>query len=140
MALSIETAPDVQRRVCPDCGRPFSSVHGFLYEDGSPYAVYHAMLQRDHPSMVVDVAVSFGSWDDETTASDRTRIGIRVWPEGEELKMHVNDPDESAWGDSEKLGKMADRGEVLGTPLEHEALRIVEFVIAHDSRIDEHLR
>src|SRR5512132_841888 len=139
MALSIETAPEVQQRVCPDCGRPFSTVHGFLYEDGDPYAVYHAMLQRDHPSIVVDVAVSFGSWAEEATASDRTRIGIRVWPEGEELKMHVNDPGESAWGDSDELGKMADRERVLGTPVEQEALRAVEFVIEQDNRIEQHL-
>jgi hypothetical protein len=140
MALSIEPAPEVEQQVCADCGRPFSSVHGFLYEDGDAYAVYHALLQRDHPATVVDVALSFGSWADEATAVDRTRIGIRVWPEEDELKMHINDPRESAWGDSETFGEMAGRGEVLGTPLEQEALRTVEFVIAHDSRVEEHLR
>lgn len=140
MTLSIETAPEVQQRVCADCGRPFSSVHGFVYEDGNAYAVYHAILQRDHPSTVVDLALSFGSWVEEATAADRTRIGIRVWPEKDELKTHINDPGESGWGDSETFGKMAGRGEVLGTPLEQEALRTVEFVIWHDSRIEEHLR
>ena len=54
--------------------------------------------------------------------------------------MHINDPRESAWGDSATFGQMAGRGEVLGTPLEKEALRTVEFVIAHDSRVEEHLR
>jgi hypothetical protein len=54
--------------------------------------------------------------------------------------MHINDPAESAWGDSEILGKMASRRDVLGTPLEQEALRTVEFVIAHDKRVEEHLR
>lgn len=54
--------------------------------------------------------------------------------------MHINDPGESAWGDSNTLGKMAGRREVLGTAVEREALRAVEFVIAHDSRIEEHLR
>jgi hypothetical protein len=140
IALSIEAAPEVQQRVCPDCGRPFSSVHGFVYEDGDAYAVYHAILQSDHPSTVVDLALSFGSWGEEATAADRTRIGIRVWPEEDELKMHINDPGESAWGDSDAFGKMAGRGQVLGTPLEQEALRAVVFVVAHDSRIDEHLR
>jgi hypothetical protein len=32
------------------------------------------------------------------------------------------------------------RSEVLGTPLEREALRTVEFLITHDPRISEHLR
>jgi hypothetical protein len=140
MALSMETAPEVQQRVCRDCGRPFSSVHGFLYDEGNPYAVYHAILQSDHPSTVVDLALSFGSWAEEGTAADRTRIGIRVWPEEDELKMHINDSGESAWGDSDTFGKMAGRTEVLGTRLEHEALRTVAFVIAHDSRIEDHLR
>jgi hypothetical protein len=88
----------------------------------------------------VDIALSFGSWAEDATAADRMRVGIRVWPEEDELKMHINDPRESAWGDSETLGKMVSRGDVLGTPLEQEALRTVEFVSAHDSRIEEHLR
>jgi hypothetical protein len=140
MALSIEPAPEVEQRVCPDCSRPFSSVHGFLYDDGNAYAVYHAILQRDHPATVVDFALSFGSWTEQATAADRTRVGIRVWPEDDELKMHVNDPGKSAWGDSETFGEMAGRGDVLGTPLEQEALSAVDFVIAHDSRVDDHLR
>jgi hypothetical protein len=140
VALSIETTPEVQQRVCADCGRPFSSVHGFLYEDGNAYAVYHAMLQKDHPSAVVDLAVSFGSWAEEATAADRTRIGMRVWPEGDELKMHINDAGESARGDSDTFGQIAGRGQVLGTPMEQEALRTVEFVIAHDSRVEDHVR
>jgi hypothetical protein len=140
MALSIEAAPEVRPHVCADCGRSFSSVYGFLYEDGDAHAVYTAVLQSNHPSTVVDIALSFGSWAEEATAADRTRVGVRVWPEEDELKMHINDPAESAWGDSDTLGKIAGRGEVLGTPLEREALRAVEFVIAHDSRIEEHLR
>jgi hypothetical protein len=35
---------------------------------------------------------------------------------------------------------MANRGEILGTPLEKQALQTVEFLIAHDARIDRHLR
>ena len=140
MALAIEPAPEVQQRVCPDCGRPFASVHGFLYEDGNARAVYHAILQTDHPATVVDLALSFGSWAEEATGADRTRIGIRVWPEEGELKVHINDPGESAWGDSETFGRMATRAEILTTPLEQEALRAVEFVIANDGRVGEHLR
>ena len=140
MALSIEPAPEVELRACADCGRQFSSVHGFLYEDGNAHAVYHAILQEDHPSTVVDLALSFGSWTEEAKAADRTRIGLRVWPQEDELKVHINDPGESAWADSETFGKMATREDVLGTRLEQEALRTVEFVIAHDSRVDEHLR
>jgi hypothetical protein len=138
--MSIEPAPEVKQRVCVDCGRPFSSVHGFLYEDGDAYAVYHALLQTHHPSTVADIALSFGGWDEEATAADRTRVGVRVWPEQHEVKMHINDPGESSWGDSETPGKMAGRSEVLGTPLEQEALQTVEFLIEHDPRISGHLR
>ena len=53
--------------------------------------------------------------------------------------MHINDAAESSLGDSETFGKMAGRSEVLGTPLEREALQTVEFLIAHDARITEHL-
>jgi hypothetical protein len=67
---------------------------------------------------------------------------MRVWPEGDELKMHINDAGESAWGDSDTFGQIGGRGQVLGTPMEQEAeaLRTVEFVIAHDSRVEDHLR
>jgi hypothetical protein len=134
MGLSIECAPEVLQRVCADCGRPFSSVHGFVYEEGDAHAVYHALLQTEHPTTVADLALSFGSWDQDATGDERTRIGVRIWPDANEIKMHINDPKESAWGDSAAFGKMASRREVLGTAFEQEALRVVKFVIA-----DEHL-
>jgi hypothetical protein len=140
MALTIEPAPEVAERVCKDCGRAFTTVHGFLYEEGDAYAVYHALLQREHPSTAVDLALSFGSWDEEATGRDRTRIGIRIWPDGAELKLHINAADESSFGDSDVFGRMVDRSDVLGTPIEHDVLRAAEFVLAHDERIQEHLR
>jgi hypothetical protein len=105
MALSIEAAPEVRPHVCADCGRSFSSVYGFLYEDGDAHAVYQAVLQSNHPSTVVDIALSFGTWAEEATAADRTRVGVRVWPEEDELKMHINDPGESAWVIQTHLGR-----------------------------------
>ena len=139
-ALSIEPAPEVTQQVCADCGRPFSSVHGFLYDEGDAYAVYHALLQTDHPSTVADIALSFGSWDEHATGGDRSRVGLRVWPEGEELNMHITDASESAWGDSETFGRMLSRRDVVGSDRQAEAMRAVEFVIGHDPRVADHLR
>ena len=139
-ALSIEPAPEVADRVCADCGRPFSSVHGFLYDEGDAYAIYHALLQTEHPSTVADIALSFGSWDEGATGDDRSRVGVRVWPEGEELKMHITDTSESAWGDSENFGRMLSRRDVLSSDRQAEALTAVAFVIGHDPLIADHLR
>jgi hypothetical protein len=139
MGLSIETEPESRQRVCADCGRSFASVNGFLYRDGDAYAVYHAILQTDHPSTVVDLALSVGSWNEDATGVDRTRVGVRVWPEGNQLLMHVNDPDESAWGHSTTFGAMAARTEVVGTSLQDEVFRATEFVIANDPRVRDHL-
>jgi len=139
MALAIEPAPEVQPHVCADCGRSFSSVHGFIYEDGSAYAVYHALLQTEHPFAVADLALSFGSWDEDATGSDRTRVGVRVWPQEEQLNMHISDPGESGWGDSEIFGQMAKRDDVLGTRREQVTLRTAEFVVDHDDRIRNHV-
>ena len=139
-SLSIEPAPEVSEQVCPDCGRSFSSVRGFLYDQEDAYAVYHALLQTEHPSTVADIAVSFGVWDEDATGDDRSRIGLQVWPDGDELKMHITDPSESAWGNSETFGRMLPRSEVLGTDRQDEALRAVEFVIAHDPRLANHLQ
>ena len=138
--LSIEPAPEVAERACAHCGRPFSQVHGFLYNEGDAYVVYHALLQTEHPSTVADIALSFGRWNDDATASDRYQVGLQVWPEDDELKLHITDPSESGWGDSENFGRMLPRSEVLGGGREGEALRAVEFVIAHDPRVAEHLR
>ena len=139
-ALSIEPAPEVTEQVCADCGRPFSSVHGFLYDEGDAYAVYHALLQTEHPLTVADIALSFGSWDEDATGDDRNRVGLRVWPEGEELKMHITDASESGWGDSETFGRMLSRRDVMGTDRQTEALTAVEFVIERDPRVADHLR
>jgi hypothetical protein len=137
--LSIEVAPEINEQICTDCGRPFSGVHGFLYSEGDAYAVYHALLQTDHPSTVADLAISFGRWSDTAMASHRTRVGIRVWPEGEQLKMHFNEPTESCWGDSETFGRMTSRHELVDTDLAQEALRAAEFIVTHDARVSEHL-
>jgi hypothetical protein len=139
-ALSIEPAPEVSQQVSADCGRPFSSVHGFLYDEGDAYAVYHTLLQTDHPSTVADIALSFGSWDEHARGGDRSRVGLRVWSEGEELKMHITDASESAWGDSETFGRMLSRRDVVGSDRQAEATTAVEFVIGHDARVAEHLR
>ena len=140
MALSIEPAPEVQERICRDCGRPFSTVHGFLFDAGDAYAVYHALLETDHPAKVVDLALSFGSWEEEATGTDRSRIGVRIWPDEDELKIHIASPDESSWGDSKTFASMVDRSHIVGTSLEPDALEASEFVIRHDSRVRDHLR
>jgi len=140
VAFTIERDPEVKQRVCDDCGRAFGTVHGFLYQEGDAYAVYHALLQREHPSTAVDLALSFGSWDEEATGGDRTRVGIRIWPDEAELKLHITAVEESSWGDSEIFGRMVDRSDVLGTPTEQDAMRAAEFVLAHDERVREHLR
>ncbi len=139
VTLSIEPAPEVQARVCKDCGRSFSTVHGFLYQDDDAYAVYHASLQSDHPSTQVDLALSLGSWQEEATANERKRIGLRIWPEGDELKMHFNDVSESTWGDSATFGTMLTRNAVLGSRLEGEALSAAEFIVSGDERVRVHL-
>ena len=71
--------------------------------------------------------MSFGSWDEEATASDRTRIGIRIWPDEDELKLHITAVEESSWGDSETFGRLMDRSDVLGTPTERDAMLAAEF-------------
>jgi hypothetical protein len=139
MALSIEPALEIEQRVCSDCGRPFSTVHGFLYEDGDAYAVYHALLQREHPSTQVALALSLGSWDEDATRDTRSRVGVRVWPEADELRMHIEDPDQSPWDDSDMFGRMLERKAVVDGALREEVLRSAEFVVAHDQRVQAHL-
>ena len=139
MTLSIEPALEVQPRLCEHCGRSFSTVHGFLYRDNEAYAVYHVSLQREHPSTRADLALSLGRWHEDAAAEERKRIGVRIWPEGDELKMHINDVVESTWGDSPAFGTMLDRDEVLGSQLEDEALRAAEFIVSGDSRVRDHL-
>jgi len=139
MALAIEPAPEMRPHVCADCGRSFASVHGFIYRDGNAYAVYHALLQTEHPFTVADLALSFGSWDEDAVGADRTRVGVRVWPQEGELNMYINDPEESGWGSSETFGQMAKRDNVLGTRREDVALRTAAFVVDNDDRIRGHL-
>ncbi len=108
------------------------TVHGFLYREGDAYAVYHALLQREHPSTVVDLALTFGSWDEEATASDRTRVGIRTWPDEDELKLHIATVEECLLGRLGDFRTVADRSDVLGTPTERDAMLAAEFVVAQD--------
>jgi hypothetical protein len=35
---------------------------------------------------------------------------------------------------------MVDRSDALGTPIEQDAMRAAEFVLAHDDQVREHLR
>jgi hypothetical protein len=139
VALSIEPGLEIQQTVCSDCGRPFSTVHGFLYEDGDAYAVYHALLQREHPSTEVALALSFGSWDEDATGETRSRVAVRVWPEADELRMQIEDPDQSPWDDSDMFGRMLGRKAVVDGALRREVLSSAEFVVTHDQRVQAHL-
>jgi hypothetical protein len=53
--------------------------------------------------------------------------------------MHIEDPDQSPWDDSDMLGRMLGRRAVVGGALRGEVLRSAEFVVAHDQRVQAHL-
>jgi hypothetical protein len=132
--LTLETVDGVRWSRCADCGRDTRRIHGFVYEDGVPFAVYHADLPEGHEHDRALFLVSIGDWGVEADSAARERATIWVQRRPDELQMSFDDPDPDAVITPE-LGRMISRAEALGSPLRSRYLEVCNLIAAKDARV-----
>jgi hypothetical protein len=136
--LRLEHDDQVTEGQCSDCGAPYESVIGVLYEDEDAVAIYRAdIFERFHrapkPRVVLSIAV--GDWTDGTSRSDRCAAAIEAWPDGNHVQMAFSDRAGSPWRELEVVSWQLTSQEVLGSPLRDAFLRLADHVARHDRRL-----
>lgn len=131
--ISLELGEEMPVRPCACCGGETQSAYGFIYQDGDAYAIYHAGWSPAHPELGVDLALTFGEWDEETAPESRYRVGMIVCPTPTQYEFSVVDPTQSSWTNGPE--RFLTRDEVLRHPLRDEFFRVGENVIDQDHRV-----
>ena len=78
--MRFEFGPTGRGLQCTCCGHESATAHGFIYAGNEPYAVYYAGWTPEHPEQGVTMAIAVGEWDEESTADDRTAVGVDAVP------------------------------------------------------------
>src|SRR5262245_61230375 len=131
--ISLELGEDTSSRICNCCGGEMQSVYGFVYRDGDAYAVYHAGWSPAHPESGIDLALTFGEWDEATAPESRYRVGMIICPTPTQYEFTVIDATQSTWTDGPE--RFLTRDEVLKHPLRKEFFRVGENVIDQHHRV-----
>jgi hypothetical protein len=136
--LRLEHDDQLADGVCGQCGAPFESVIGVLYEDGEPIAIYRADVfehfhRNQEPRVVLSIAV--GDWRDGTNRSDRCSAAIEAWAVGDRVQMAFSDRAESPWEELEVVSWRLTSQDAEGSPLRAAFLRLADHVAYHDRRL-----
>ncbi|HVC78246.1 MAG TPA: hypothetical protein VND96_17185 [Candidatus Micrarchaeaceae archaeon] len=136
--LRLEHDDQVTDCVCAQCGAPYESVIGVLYEDEEAIAIYRADLfdhfHRDpEPRAILSIAV--GEWEDGTDHSDRCSAAIEAWADGDRVGMAFSDRAGSPWQDLDVVSWQLSSQEAEASPLREAFLRLADHVACHDRRL-----
>jgi hypothetical protein len=132
--LTIELGDGVRWSKCAECGRETQLVHGYVYDDGVPLAVYHAALPYGHAHDRARFLVSMGDWEAEGESAQRERATVAVQVTPEEVQMGFIDPDPGEDLVSE-LGRRVSRDEALASPLRTRYFDVCDLICVEDPRV-----
>jgi hypothetical protein len=136
--LRLEHDDQLAEGACGQCGAPFESVIGVLYEEEEPIAIYRADIfehfHRAHePRVVLSIAV--GDWRDGTNRSDRCSASIEAWAAGDRVQMAFSDRADCPWQELEVVSWRLTSHDAEGSPLREAFLRLADHVAYHDRRL-----
>jgi len=140
MMITVEIGEPRPSRVCPDCGAEVQTVHGFVYQNGAPFAVYHAAFSRAHYDQGANARIAVGDWSEGADPNTRIPFGLEIRATPTEYQFGFIGPDSSMWGQSELMGPMLTREQALAHPQRDVILHIAEHVVHEDARIYEFLQ
>jgi hypothetical protein len=123
---------------CVDCGAPYRSVIGVIYEDEDPIAIYRAdLFDRFHraaePRVLLSIAV--GDWGDGTGRADRCAAAIEAWPEGDGVAMAISDRAAEPWAELEVVSWQLKSQEPDAGPLRDVFFRLADHIAVEDRRL-----
>jgi predicted deacylase len=137
--LRLEHDDQVTDGVCADCGGPYESVIGVIYEREEAIAIYRADIfdhfHRDPEPRVV-LMIAAGEWQDGTDCADRCSAAIEAWADGGGVRMAFTDRARCPWQDLEVVGwQLSSHEAEAAGPLREAFLRLAGHVARHDRRL-----
>jgi hypothetical protein len=136
MAELIEIEPDgeAQHGACPDCGEMTRSIWGYVANQDGARAIYYARWTDGHVERGAQVMVSIGLWGDGTVAAERMAVGLECRVVDGGPAFMVVDASTMPWANEELFGANRTREEVMSDSIRFEVFRILDRVVADDSR------
>jgi hypothetical protein len=136
--LRLEHDDQVTDGICGNCGAPYESVIGVMYERDEAIAIYRADIfdhfHRDpEPRVVLMIAV--GDWQDGTDRTDRCAAAVEAWADGPRVRIAFSDRAGSPWQDLEVVSWQLSSKEAEASPLKEAFLRLADHVACNDRRL-----
>jgi len=137
-SLRIEFDDQQTESSCVDCGVPYRSVIGVVYEDEDPLAIYRAdIFEQFHreggPRVLLSIAL--GEWEDGSGRTDRCSAAIEAWPDGDRVQMAISNRAAGPWDELEVVGWQMTAGEPAESPLRDAFFRLADHIARDDRRL-----
>jgi hypothetical protein len=137
-ALSFDPERSVELKSCDACGRGYTLVKSFLFDDDEPHAVLFAAL-HDHGEAEAWIDVILGTFGTEDF-TDHVTFGCRVGPvDGQEEPAATLVNAARPYGDSPLFGRKLARDEAIAHTLLPGFWRVVDFVLVSDPDVHFHV-
>src|SRR5215470_8214971 len=137
--FSLELAKDVAKVACSGCGKPLTSVCGFIKRDGDAYSTYFALLHTGHDEIVVLLTISIGKWWDDEALNERHWVALTVRPSETHFNMGIEEPERSRHFHFKPLGIPLTRNEALASPLREEFFAGADYIVEQDPSVNSYL-
>ena len=137
-SLRLEHDDQLSERLCADCGAPYRSVIGIVYENDEAVAIYQAdLFDHFHKSQEsrVMLSIAAGDWSDGTRRADRCSASLEAWGVRDEVHMIFTSRAGSPWLELGVVGWHLTPQEALISPLEKAFYRIADHVAISDYRL-----
>lgn len=109
--------------------------HGFIYKGETPYGVYYGAWSLDEKPLNIDMLISLGAWDDDSTINDRVAFALKVFVESEFLEFSLVDSEDSIWSNDQAMARIFTRDEAIESSFKDEVFQILEIVTMKDENI-----
>jgi hypothetical protein len=136
--LRLEHDDQQAEATCADCGAPYRSVIGVIYEDEDPIAIYRADVfdhfhRASEPRVLLSIAV--GDWSDGTNRGDRCAAAIEAWPEADGVRMAISDRAASPWAELEVVSWQLKSQDSQASPLREAFFQLADHIACEDRRL-----
>ena len=124
---------------CPCCGYENVTVHGFVYKDKQPYAVYFSSWIDWKKHKQIEMAIGVWDWSEGSSYEWRKSFWLECSVKDNDYVFSIVDPEVSPGWDNKFLGKMLSRREALKNKNIKEIFHIAEHIVKEDSRVKSRL-
>lgn len=133
--VSTTVITDEETSRCPCCGRPVYEGEGVLESEGQELAHYGYRWAEGHESRFTLGICSL----DRQGANVAGLAVVSGRSDGEQLIYTVLEPEHAPWGDSEALGKVLTRKQLLEEGLVPNLFCLVDAIVANEPRISSRI-